>query len=175
MEYSCGEDEGLNFILQRHSTAMGAKVKYHIASSIWGGLDRIHESIHENIRWIPGVNSKLQFWTDKWLRFVIAEKIGIPQNRWKEFDQLVSDFRDDADWKLDEQFVENYPEISSAIVAVKIASRTRDFMVWEKHKSSNITSKVAYELCRVSFPRVDWGKWIWAAFIPPVRCSILFG
>lgn len=72
------KDMGLNFVLQRHSTASGKEVKYHIASSIWCGLGRIRAHIRDNIRWIPGANSKVRFWTDNWLGFVIAEKIGIP-------------------------------------------------------------------------------------------------
>lgn len=39
------KDLGLSFIYQRHTTAEGRDVRYHISSSIWSGLNRIKEAM----------------------------------------------------------------------------------------------------------------------------------
>lgn len=58
------KDESLSFILQRHTTADGSDVKYFIASLVWYGMKRVRERIRENMQWIPGYNSKVNFWFD---------------------------------------------------------------------------------------------------------------
>lgn len=109
--------------------------------------------IREEVRWIPGFNSNVHFWTDNWLGYIIAEKIGIPYDRWTAFNQRIVDFRMDNIWSIDPQFANAFPEILKDIVAIHIAQNSTDLMVWPRHKTGRITSKGAYDFCRYTFQR----------------------
>lgn len=166
--------EGLHFILQRHTTQEGRETRYYIVSSIWQGISRIQGVIRDKIRWVPGYDSNVFFWTDNWLGYKIAEKINIPYDRWAAFNQRIIDFRDDNIWFIDPLFANTYPDIFKDIIAMNIAQNSSNLMVWPHHKSGRITSKGAYEFYRSTFPKVSWGVWIWDKFIPPARSTFIW-
>lgn len=167
------KDKGLSFILQRHSTAEGTEVKYFISSSVWNGLDRIHAALRTDSRWIPGNNnSSVKFWNDNWLGFCIADKIDIPAGDRVALNQDIAAFHLNQTWVLGEHFVHEFPDICEVIVAVRIPREAKDELVWSLHKSRNVTSKTAYNICRSRYPTVSWGAWLWSSFILP-SCSTL--
>lgn len=114
-------DNGLSFILQRHTTADNREVKYFIASSIWDGTDRIRSAIRRDSRWIPGHLSSVKFWVDNWLGYCIADKVGIDSDARPRFQHLIREFRSESRWILGERFVEEHPDICADIVGIKIA------------------------------------------------------
>lgn len=126
------------------------------------------------MRWVPGNHSSVKFWTDDWNDYIIAERIGIPMARWADFNQCIDEFRMDDEWIIDSQFAGAFPDICADIVATKISSCSKDHLVWTLHKSGNVSSKAAYELCRPTFPKVNWGSWLWAPFIPPTRSTLVW-
>lgn len=161
------KDIGLKFILQRHSTADESEVKYYISSSIWHGIDRIRQAIKADSCWVPGQNSSVKFWTDNWLGYCIADKVGIPASERAGLNQCISAFHSENEWILGDAFAEEFPQVCADIVAIKIASIAKDELVWTRHKSREITSKAAYDRCRSHFLTVSWGAWLWDSFIPP--------
>lgn len=143
-EIMTGKDAGLQFIQHRHSTESGEEVRYHISSSIWLGTNRIRAAIKKEICWIPGNNSKLKFWTDNWVGYFIADKVGIPEDDRQDFRQLIKEFRQEEKWVFDPQFAVQFPDICSDVAKIKIASNAEDHMIWPLHLSRELTSKVVY-------------------------------
>lgn len=151
------KDEGLQFIWERHTTTSRQQVRYFISSSIWNGLGRIRDCIWDNVRWIPGYQSKVCFWIDNWLGYIIAEKIGVPKEIWPDLKQKITDFRAVNSWVLDVDFVSRFPAICADIMTIQITSNALDSLVSTKHKSGKVTSQASYNLCRSVFPEVNWG------------------
>lgn len=110
-EIISGKDLGLQFILQRHSNAVGLEVRYFIASSIWHGLSRIRAAICANSRWLPGNVSSVKFLTDNWLGYVILDKIGLSSEGCIDLNQCISDFRSPTGWVLGSRFAEEFLDI----------------------------------------------------------------
>lgn len=152
----------------------GCDVWYYISSFIWHGLSRIRDDVREQICWIPGEQSQVLFWTDNWLGYSIVEKAGIPNELRDQFQNKISIYRDGDNWLLDSNFADACPEITKDVINIRIPSGSRYIMVWAKHKLGQINSAAAYEYCRNEFPRVNWGSWIWAKFIPPTRSSFVW-
>lgn len=115
-----------------------------------------------------------KFWTNDWNGYIIADKVGILKAHWADFNQCINDFRVDNEWNINSQFAIAFPEICTDIVATKIADISRDQLVWTLHKSGNVTSKAVYDFCRLAFPEVNWGSWIWVPFIPPIRSTLVW-
>lgn len=136
-------------------------------------MGKIREAIHENIRWIPGFRSTVKCWKDNWLGYILADKVGIPLQNQSDYDQCISEYHSDEGWVLDSHFAAKFPNICADIIEVKIAKATVDTPIWTCHKSGKVTSKAAYKICRKSFPEINWGKWIWASFIPPMRSTFM--
>lgn len=116
----------------------------------------------------------MRFWTENWLGYIIADKVGIPLEDRANLTQNVSDFYLDSGWVLGEHFTEEYPQICADIIAIKIANSTKDILVWAAHKMGEVTTKAAYNFCRTNFPIVNWDLWIWAPFILPTRSTLLW-
>lgn len=75
---------------------------------------------------------------------------------------------------IDARFAEDFPNIVEDIRAMMIADNATDSRVWTKHSTGKVTSRASYDLCRVVFPRVNWGSWIWANHIPPTRFTLVW-
>lgn len=121
-----------------------------------------------------GHGSSVNFWTDNWLGYMIADKVEIPLNSRTGLTKKVSDFRSETGWIFGAHFAEEFPGICEDIVAVKIVTSAMDTLVWTGDKSGQITTKAAFECCWTPFPIVNWGSWIWASFIPPTRSMLLW-
>lgn len=116
----------------------------------------------------------MKFWTDNWLDYNIADKVGIAIDASDRFSQLIREFRSENGWVLGDHFVEEHPTICADIVAVKITSMAKDELVWIHQKSGKVTSLVAYNVYRAKFPTVKWGSWIWGSFIPSARLTLIW-
>lgn len=67
-------------------------------SSIWSGIRNPLPRLIDDSRWTVGVDSKVKFWTDKWLVIVLVDYMGIPIFVSKNLNHLISDYYYDNCW-----------------------------------------------------------------------------
>lgn len=72
--------EGNAFIQKRLLNFHNNVKEHHTKSSIRTGLCLHWPYIFGNSRWICGLPSKVSFWFDNWLGYIIADRVGIPKN-----------------------------------------------------------------------------------------------
>ncbi|XP_057779714.1 uncharacterized protein LOC130998299 [Salvia miltiorrhiza] len=84
------------------------------------------------------------------------------------FSQKISDYYFDNKWHLTSSFMQSFPRISLDIISTPIPGLADD-RSWIRSGFGNITAASAFAHIRPQFPKVDWGSWIWAPFIPARR------
>ncbi|KAH6778304.1 hypothetical protein C2S51_009616 [Perilla frutescens var. frutescens] len=140
-------------------------------SSIWPGIRNHVQSLVRESFCIIGCGSKVDFWHDNWLGYVLADRLNIPVDVHAKFSDTVGDFLEHGVWRFTVSFVANYPDIMHDILRVPITSG-EDERVWTKSLHGTVTAKLARLHTRVHFPTVKWGRWIWNSCIP-IRRSLV--
>ncbi|XP_057790850.1 uncharacterized protein LOC131007957 [Salvia miltiorrhiza] len=138
------------------------------SSSIWTGVRRTIREIASNTFCTIGTGDTIYFWRDNWLGYRLIDKIQIPEFMTPYFSQKISDYYFDNKWHLTSSFMQSFPRISLDIISTPIP-RLADDRSWIHSGFGNITAASAFAHIRPQFPKVDWGSWIWAPFIPARR------
>ncbi|XP_057779862.1 uncharacterized protein LOC130998460 [Salvia miltiorrhiza] len=101
----------------------------------------------------------------------LIDRIGIPNSIHQYLMQSISDYFFDSFWNFTLDFLQAFSDIAFDIVSVPIGG-VGDRRAWTHSHFGKVTSSLAMDHMRPSFPTVDWGKWIWAPFIPVRRAIV---
>ncbi|KAL8542598.1 hypothetical protein ACS0TY_003471 [Phlomoides rotata] len=145
--------------------------EHFLYSFLGTGICRHLGRLVDGSRWIVGQSSGISFWNDSWLGYIISKKIGIPQFYALGLTSTISDYFFDGLWHFDHDFFFKHTDIIRDILSIHI-SRGDDIRVWGSSVSCQMTSRLAYDHLRATYPRVGWSSWIWGSSIPPC-CSTL--
>lgn len=166
--------EGDVFIQRRLLNSRNKVKEHHTKSSIRTGLCLHWSYINDNSRWICGFPSSISFWFDKWLNYVIADRVGIPISLRRHFNYYVSDYFINGTWNIEYTFSNTFPEIVEDIRKHKLLDGYNDKRIWEKSLHGDLSSKLSYCLLSSHYPEVSWGSWIWQSFIPKCRSTTIW-
>ncbi|XP_057770983.1 uncharacterized protein LOC130990768 [Salvia miltiorrhiza] len=141
------------------------------SSTIWLGSRESIRTLIRDTHCSIGPGSSVMFWFDNWLGYRLVDRIGISEADYHLLMQPVSDYYFDDTWHFTLDFVQAFPDIAVDIVSTPI-SGGEDRRAWIHSHFGDVSSAIATDHVRPSFPKVTWGKWIWAQFIP-MRRSIM--
>ncbi|KAL8520010.1 hypothetical protein ACS0TY_010810 [Phlomoides rotata] len=127
------------------------------ASSIGPGIRRHLGRLVDGSRWVVGQSSGISFWNDNWLGYIISERIGIPPFFAVGLTSTISDYFYDEHWDFDYDFFTKHTDIIRDILSIHV-SRGSDSRVWGNSVSSQLTSRIAYDILRSSNHRVNWSS-----------------
>ena len=101
---------------------------------------------------------------------MIADRIGIPVVFRHLYEQRISDYFVNGVWQLAEDFCYNQWDIVQRVVDYQFRPDS-DFeeVIWRHSAMGDASAKGFYHHFRDTCPTVDWGRWIWASFIPAAR------
>ncbi|XP_057803295.1 uncharacterized protein LOC131018600 [Salvia miltiorrhiza] len=141
------------------------------SSTIWLGTRAAIQTLVSDTHCSIGSGSTILFWTDNWLGYRLVDKISIPAAFHHTLRQPISDYYFDDTWHFTLDFLQVFPDIAFDIISIPI-SGGEDRRAWIHSHFGEVSASLAMDHIRPSFPIVDWGKWIWAPFIP-MRRSIV--
>ncbi|KAL8555834.1 hypothetical protein ACS0TY_003595 [Phlomoides rotata] len=162
----------MSFIRARFFKGKKPRPKY-ITSSVWRGISDQMLHILKEGRWTLGRQTSVNFWLDNWLGYSLADRLGIPHFVRDFLDFTVADYFFDGAWHLGELFVMKHKDIVQDILNHSCEADD-DTLVWPLEMHGDISAKGAYRAAQNHFPEVSWGKWIWGAFIPTKRSTLLW-
>lgn len=166
--------DGNVFIQKRLINKHNVVKEHHTKSSIGKGVCLHWPYINDNSRWICGFPSTVSFWFDKWLDYVIADRVGIPNSMRKHFNYVVFYYFIEGVWHIEIEFLANYPDIVDDIKKHRLSDDTLDRRVLEKSLLGDLSSKTSYLMLSSHYPTVNWGTWIWQSFIPLCRSTTMW-
>ncbi|XP_057811347.1 uncharacterized protein LOC131025566 [Salvia miltiorrhiza] len=140
-------------------------------STIWLGTRESIRSLVSDTYCSIGSSSAILLWMDSWLGYRLIDMIGIPTAVHQFLMQPISGYYFDDSWHFTLDFLHAFLDIAFDIVSVPI-SGGEDRWAWIHSYFGEVSSSLAMHHVHPSFPAMDWGKWIWAPFIP-VRRSIV--
>ena len=118
--------------------------------------------------------SKLHFWDDNWLGYVILDKIGLPLLTQNNLLAKIIDVFINGSWNLSPNFQATFPEICLDIRSLKFSHAADDVFVYRGSSDGFLFCKAAYDLYRVSSQKVAWGKDLWRHYLPPSRSFLVW-
>ncbi|XP_057809152.1 uncharacterized protein LOC131023626 [Salvia miltiorrhiza] len=162
---------GFQLFRQRYLDACLRPRSPWFSSTIWLGTRAAIQTLVSDTHCSIGSGSTILFWTDNWLGYRLVDRIGIPDTFHHALLQPISDYYFDYTWHFTLNFLQIFPDIAFDIVSVPI-SEGEDRRAWTHSHFGEVSASLASDHIRPCFPTVDWGKWIWAPFIP-MRRSIV--
>ncbi|XP_057782626.1 uncharacterized protein LOC131000636 [Salvia miltiorrhiza] len=162
---------GFQLFRQRYLDACLRPRSPWFSSTIWLGTRAAIQTLVSDTHCSIGSGSTILFWTDNWLGYRLVDRIGIPDTFHHALLQPISDYYFDYSWHFTLNFLQIFPDIAFDIVSVPI-SEGEDRRAWTHSHFGEVSASLASDHIRPCFPTVDWGKWIWAPFIP-MRRSIV--
>ncbi|XP_057803117.1 uncharacterized protein LOC131018409 [Salvia miltiorrhiza] len=101
----------------------------------------------------------------------LVDRIEIPVNVHQTLMQPISDYFFDNSWHFTLDFLQTFPDLAFDIVSVPIGDGG-DHRAWIHSHFGEVSAALALDHVRPKFPLVDWGRWIWAPFIPTRRSIV---
>ncbi|XP_057775029.1 uncharacterized protein LOC130994010 [Salvia miltiorrhiza] len=169
---------GFNLFRRRYLSPLLRPSSRWFSSSIWLSVRKPLQQIVQDTFCIIGRRDSISFWHDNWLGYKLSSRLRIPSYMAHFLTHKVSDFYFDDVWHLTDSFLEAFPEVAFDIISLPTGD-IGDDRAWVHSRFGNISAALAFDHFAPSFPSVDWGKWIWAPFIPVRRsitcCRIILG
>ncbi|KAL8456695.1 hypothetical protein ACS0TY_034802 [Phlomoides rotata] len=169
----CNSSSDMNLLHDRYITAGGRPRTLGRPSSIGPGIRRHLDRLVTGSRWVVGQSSRLNFWNDNWLGYIISEKIGIPPAFAMGLSSTILDYFYEECWHFDYEFFMKHTDIVRDILNIHV-SRGYDSRVWGNSVSGMLTSRMAYDMLHSPNPWVNWSSWIWGTSIPPCRSTLIW-
>ncbi|XP_057786281.1 uncharacterized protein LOC131003750 [Salvia miltiorrhiza] len=159
---------GYRLLRQKYLTQTMDWASQWASSSIWTGVRKTIREIVSDTFCTIGNGDTIYFWRDNWLGYRLIDRLHIPEFMTPYFSQKISDFYFNNKWHLTYSFIQSFPRIALDIISTPIPGLADD-RSWIHSGFGNITAASAFAHIRPQFPKVDWGSWIWAPFIPARR------
>ena len=140
-----------------------------ICSSICPSIKNIYKDFQDSSQWLPCKNSSLNFWTDNFLGYTIADKLGIPLSARRNLGALIHDVYWDGDWHISPTFGASFLDVVNDLHNVIFSVNTSDHFAWRFSSNGVFATKWAFDFFRSSSPKVAWGRDLWRHYLPPSR------
>ena len=163
--------EGYFFSFLRSRFLYKSKVvrSSHINSSIWSSIKGCYAELLRQSQWVVYKHSSLNFWNDKWLDYVIADKIGIPLKIRNSLCASIFDLFQNNVWHLSRNFRSSFPDICSEIESLVFTHIPSDALIYYNSPNGSLSCKLFYMNCHRLSTKVIWGKELWRHYLPPAR------
>ncbi|XP_057788467.1 uncharacterized protein LOC131005480 [Salvia miltiorrhiza] len=156
----------LDWLLHDHGSLFGG-VKSRLRAE---GVREPIQQVVEDTFCILGNGDSISFWLDNWLGYKLVDRLHIPHYMFPFFSQRVSNYFFNDTWHFTDSFIEAFSEVAFDIIYIPFSDDV-DYRAWTHSRFGELSAALAFDYLAPSYPIVDWGKWIWATFIP-VRRSI---
>ncbi|XP_057771115.1 uncharacterized protein LOC130990904 [Salvia miltiorrhiza] len=153
-------------------TPFGQTKAVSAPSSIWMSLRSEIPQLISDTYCSVGNGQLVNFWTDDWLGFLMADKCGVPHFMRDFLTQSVAEYFYDGIWHFTQSFADTFPEIVCKILLAPVGDDS-DIRYWKPSLHGNVTSAFAFSHHCHRFPKVKWGTWLWEKHIPVVKVDFL--
>ena len=167
-----GKNSLLHVLRDRFINKYGEVRSTGVISSIWVSIKAYYSSLLAETLWIIGEHSVVKFWNSNWLGFVIASRVDKQMD--VNWDAMISDYYTNGSWQLPAILENSYGDIVNEVKKVEIMPGHIDKLIWKNNFHGEVTSRTAFDALRDHVPKVLWGKWIWAPYIPPRRSLLVW-
>jgi len=131
------------------------QIQHHIYSCIWSGMKHCYIDVYQNIGWLIGYNSNVNFWNDDWYGQPISDYLNLPEWMKGYLKAHVKDFIHNNQWHIPNALQRAFPNLLIFVNRVHIPD------------SGKLSLKLPYEIQTPSTNHTTWGKLIWNSSIPP--------
>ena len=142
-------------------------------SSIFPGIRQLIIDLMQDARWLVCDNSRLNAWTSNWLGYVILDKLGVEESRFKHFKATIAQFRHNQSWQIPEIIHRNFPAICADIQNYVTSDEDVDKLIWSHSIDGSVTTKLLYDSNFSHLNSIPWANHIWCRFIPPRKIHSL--
>ncbi|KAL8529254.1 hypothetical protein ACS0TY_006615 [Phlomoides rotata] len=135
----CNKSADISLIHDRYISPGGSPRTYGRISSIWPGIRRHLGLLVDGSKWVVGQISRINFWNNNWLGYIISDKLGIPLFFVVTLTSTISDYFYNEQWHFDYDFFMKHTDIVRDILGIHV-SRDSDSRVWGNFVSGQFTS-----------------------------------